>query len=131
MRTETIDVLRQATELWRGDFLADLDAGEWVIFKRESLRQQFLQALLDLGTLYLADARYADAITAYQRALSFDNYVEVAHRELMLCYARQGEVAQAMRHFDELRQWMREEFGAEPSAETLLLYDRLRRGDDV
>ncbi len=130
-RAEAIDILRQATELWRGDFLADLDGGEWVIFKCESLRQMFLQALLDLGALCFADARYAEAVAAFQRVLSFDNYLEVAHRELMRCYARQGDVAHAMRHFDELRQLMREEFGAEPSAETLLLYDRLRRGDDV
>lgn len=130
-RAKTIDVLRHATELWRGDFLANLDAGEWVIFKREALRQQFLQALLDLGALYLADAQYANAVAAFQRALAFDNYLEVAHRELMRCFARQGEVAQALRHFDELRHLMRAEFNAEPSAETMLLYDRLRRSDDV
>jgi len=63
--------------------------------------------------------------------LTFDNYLEIAHRELMRTYARMGDVARAMRHFDEVRRMMRAEFGADPSAETFLLYDRLRRGDDV
>lgn len=130
-RPRAIERLEAAAQLWRGDFLEDMDAGEWAIFRRENLRQSFLQALLDLGQLYLAEARYADAVEAFQRALSLDNYLEVAHRELMRAYARQGDAARAVRHFNEWRHLMREELSAEPSAETLLLYDRLRRGDDV
>jgi two-component SAPR family response regulator len=130
-RVRAIQCLEAAVKLWQGDFLDDLDAGEWAILKRESLHQTFLQALLDLGALYLAEARYADAVAIYQRALSLDNYLEIAHRELMRAYARQGDAARAARHFEELRRLMRAEFGAEPAAETRLLYERLKRGDDV
>lgn len=130
-RARAIQCLEAAVTLWRGDFLEEQDAGEWAILKRESLRQAFLQALLDLGSLYLAEARYADAVAVYDRALSLDDYLEVAHRELMRAYARQGDVGRAVQHFDQLRRMMRAEFSAEPSAETLLLYERLRRGDAV
>jgi DNA-binding SARP family transcriptional activator len=130
-RTRAIECLEDATQLWRGDFLEDIDAGDWAIFRRENLRQAFLQGLLDLAQLYLAEARYADAVTTLQRMLAFDNYLEVAHRELMRAYARQGDAARAVRHYGELRRLMREELGAEPSAETMLLYERLKRGDDI
>jgi len=130
-RARAVAYLEEATQLWRGDFLADLDAGEWAVFRREELRQAFLQALLDLGQLHFADARYAAAAACYRRLLVHDNYLELAHRELMRCYARQGELGQALRHYQALRQLLRDELGADPSAETTLLYERLRRGDDV
>jgi len=131
LRPRAIESLEAAARLWRGDFLEDMDAGEWAIFRRENLRQSYLQGLLDLAQLYHADARYTDAIATLQRALSLDNYLEVAHRELMRAYARQGDAARAVRHFNELRRLMREELDAEPSAETLLLNERLKRGDDI
>jgi DNA-binding SARP family transcriptional activator/Tfp pilus assembly protein PilF len=130
-RPRAVACLEEATQLWRGDYLANLDAGEWAVFRREELRQAFLQALLDLGQLHFADAHYAAAAGCYRRVLAYDNYLELAHRELMRCNARQGEVGQALRQYQALRQLLRDELDADPSAETTLLYERLRRGDDV
>ncbi len=101
------------------------------ILYREALRRAYTQALRDLGQLHVSDARYADAIGVYQRVLAQDNYFEAAHRELMRCYARLGETSQALRHFQSLRQLLRAELAAEPSPETMLLFERLRSGDDV
>lgn len=130
-RAQVIQLLEEAAQLKRGDFLEDLDAGDWAIFRREQLHQSLLQALLDLGQVYLAEARYADATRTFQRTLALDNYLEIAHRELMRTYARMGDAARAVRHFNEWQRLMRQELGAEPSPETRLLYERLRRGDDV
>ena len=79
----------------------------------------------------VADARYADALEVYQRMLSADNLFEAAHRELMRCYARVGESNRALRHYQSLRRLLRAELAAEPSPETTLLFERLRRGDDI
>lgn len=49
----------------------------------------------------------------------------------MRCYARQGELGQALRQYQQLRQLLRSELDIDPSAETTLLYGRLRRGDDI
>jgi non-specific serine/threonine protein kinase len=130
-RAQAIACLEAATALWRGDFLADMAPGEWALLRGEALRQAFLRALLDLGRLHMADARYSAAATVYEGAIAFDSYLESAHRELMRCYARQGEVSQALRQYQRLRQLLRDELGADPSPETTLLYERLRRGDDV
>ena len=76
-------------------------------------------------------AHYAAAIDVYQRLLTFDNLLELAHRELMRCYARQGESGQAVRHYQQLHAALRQELNTEPSPETTLLYQRLRRGDAI
>jgi DNA-binding SARP family transcriptional activator len=123
--------LATATRWYQGDFLNDLDVGEWALAQREELRRLNLEALLVLGRLQFAEAHYAQAAQAYERVLAFDSYLELAHRELMRCYARQGEAGQALRQYQTLSELLRAELGAQPAAETTFLYERLKRGDDV
>jgi predicted ATPase/DNA-binding SARP family transcriptional activator len=130
-RARAIAQLQAAAELWRGDFLANAEAGDWALFQREALRQALFDGLLLLADLNFAEALYPAAARAYQRALTLDGYLELAHRGLMRCYARQGEAAQAVRHYQDLRQLLKDELGTAPSPETALLYDRIRRGDDI
>ncbi|OAN48467.1 hypothetical protein A6A03_07735 [Chloroflexus islandicus] len=130
-RSQAITLLSEATALWRGEFLADLDVGEWAILRREELRAAFIQALLDLGQLYLIEAQYEHAITTYQRAVAEDPYLEQAHRDVMRCLARQGKRAQALRQYRELAELLDTDLQTAPAAETTLLYERIRHGDDV
>jgi len=126
-----IEHLDAAAQLWHGDFLANLEAGEWAVIRREALRQTLLDALLQLGQLHFAAARYVLAADVYQRVLSLDPYLEMGHRELMRCHARRGETGRAVRQYQTLRELLHKDLHSEPSPETLLLYERLRRGDSV
>ena len=126
-----IPLLEQAIAAYQGDFLTDMEGGDWILFKREELRKEFLQALLTLGQLHFGQNEYAQAAAVYQRALAEDNYLEIAHRELMRAWARQGEVTQALRHYQTLVELLRTEFGAPPARETTSLYERLRQGESV
>jgi predicted ATPase/DNA-binding SARP family transcriptional activator len=130
-RAQAIQHLESAVGLWRGDYIEDLNTEQWAIYPRESLRQSYLSALIDLGQLHFLEARYQQAAAIFQRILIVDDLLELAHRELMRCFARQNEVGQALRHYQQLRQLLNDELGSEPSRETQLLYNRLRRGDDV
>ena len=130
-RTETARILLEAVNLWRGDFLQDLDTAEWAILYRENLRQEFIYTLIDLGQIYFADAHYSAAADIYRRVLALDGYLELAHRELMRCFARIGETGQALHQFQQLKKLLQDELEAVPSPETTLVYERLRRGDDI
>ncbi|MCC6188188.1 MAG: tetratricopeptide repeat protein, partial [Anaerolineales bacterium] len=130
-RAQAAEHLEAALTLYRGDFLADMDVGEWAIFQREELLRRGLEARLALGELYFAGARYAQAADVYRRLVALDPYLETAHRELMRCLARQGETGRAVRHYQALRQLLRDELNTQPAPETTLLFERLRRGDDV
>lgn len=130
-RARAAQCLEEALALYRGDFLADMDAGEWAIFQQEELRQRSIEASLTLGEIYFADARYAQAADVYRRLIALDPYLETAHRELMRCLARQGETAQAVRHYQTLSRLLHDELKTRPAPETTLLFERLRRGDDV
>ena len=53
---------------------------------------------------------------------------ETAHRELMTCWARLGETARAIRHYEDLTELLTEQVGVGPAKETAALYRQLRGG---
>lgn len=127
---QAIQALAEAVELYRGDFLEDLVTGDWPLVRREALRRMYLEALLAQGQLCFAEGRFVEATEAYRKIIAYDRYQEAAHRELMRCYVRQGERGQALRHYQSLLEWMRDELGSPPAPETTALYERLRQGKD-
>ncbi len=128
---QAIGHFQDAVKLYRGDFLQDWVEGEWFVTRRAELRKKYLDALLTLGRLLFAETDYAQAAATYKQVIEHDNYVEAAHRELMRCYARLGEQAQALRHYEELVELMRDELDSPPASETTALFERLRRGEEV
>jgi predicted ATPase/DNA-binding SARP family transcriptional activator len=121
----------KALSLYRGDFLEDVETGDWSVLQREALRRRYLEALLVVGRARFAHEHYVRAARAFLQLLSHDSYDETAHRELMRCYARMGERGKALRHYQGLFAQMRAELGWLPDPATTDLYERLRRGEQV
>jgi len=117
--------LQRAVAVYGGDFLAGMATGEWALGRREELRRRFETALLATGRLHAAAGRPEAAVTAFRRAIEHEPLNELAHRELMTCWAELGQTARAMRHYAELVQLLADQIGARPAAETTALYDRL------
>jgi predicted ATPase/DNA-binding SARP family transcriptional activator len=128
---QAIQALEDALRLYQGDFLEDALAGEWHLLPRENLRRNYLEALLLLGRLHVTQGHDVQAADTYRQAIAHDRYLEAAHRELMRCYARLGERGQALRHYQTLVEWMRDELGAPPAPETTALFERLQRGENL
>ena len=126
-----IALLQAAVALYQGDFVEDLLDGDWFLLRREELRRKYLEALLSLGGLHFARQEYAHAAEVYRRAIDKDEVLEAAHRELMRCYARAGERGQALRHYQTLTRILHDELGSPPAADSIALYERLKRGEDV
>ncbi len=126
-----IALLRGAASLCRGDFLEDLYLGEWAEPVRDELRRKCLEALLELGRLLSLEERHSEAADAYRQAIARDPYSGAAHRGLILCHARLGERARALKHYGELAETLQRELGAPPEAETTDLAEKLRRGEEV
>jgi DNA-binding SARP family transcriptional activator len=123
--------LEEAVALYGGDFLEDIVDGEWHLPRREHLRRRYQEGLFGLGQLCMAEGQYSQAAEVYRRAIAHDPYLEAAHRELLRCYARQGERGQAVRHYRALVERMRDELGVSPAPETTALVERLRRGEAI
>jgi predicted ATPase/two-component SAPR family response regulator len=117
--------LQRAIAVYGGDFLDGMATGEWALVRRDELRRAFESALLATGRLLAAAGRHQAAAAAFRRAVAHEPLNESAHRELMNCWARLGETARAVRHYEELAGVLREQVGVAPAAETEALYRRL------
>jgi pentatricopeptide repeat protein len=131
VRPAAIQRLRTAIDLAAGDFAEGLVGGDWVVLQREELQRKLLEALLTLGQLHCEAQEYAEAIQVYRQAIQCDNLLEEAHRSLMRCYARMGERSQALRYYQIMRELLWDELGVEPAPESVLLWQRIQRGDTV
>lgn len=128
---QAISHLEKAKQLYRGEFLEGYTSSEWQFQRRQELEREYLNALVTLGQLHFAQTQYAQAADAYLKAIATDGYLETAHRELMRCYARLGECGQALRHYQELVELLRDEVDTLPAPETQALYTQLQQGKSI
>jgi len=117
--------LEKAIRAYGGDFLAGVAAGDWALTRREELRRRFESALLAAGRLHAGAGRLGPAVSAFRRAVAHEPLNETAHRELMTCWARQGETARAVGHYHELARLLDEQLGVPPAAQTTAVYQKL------
>ena len=117
--------LQRAVAAYGGDFLAGMAAGDWAQGRRDELRRRFESALLAVGRLHAAAGRHEAAAGTFRRAIEHEPLNELAHRELMTCWAQLGETARALHHYTELKALLADQLGVLPAAETTALYERL------
>lgn len=123
--------LAAVISLYRGDFLADLDAespafDDWVQLERSWLRGQAQWALDVLVRHARSEGDFESVAALARQLLAIDPLLEEAHRQLMEALAHLGQRAQALAHFSNARRLFQEELGMEPGAETFALVEAIR-----
>ena len=126
-----IDELRAALALYGGEFLDGEPVGDWHLELRDRLQRLHADALLALGDALLRADAPADAEPVLERLVRAEPLNEAAHRALIVCRARRGDQAGALRQYQQLTRVLGTELGARPAAESAALYYRLRQGERV
>jgi predicted ATPase/DNA-binding SARP family transcriptional activator len=134
---ETLQAVREAVDLYRGEFLEGFSVRqavafeEWVLGERERLRQLVLQALHRLSVAFADRGEVATAIEYTNRLLVLEPWQEEAHRQLMTLLARSGKQSAALAQYETCRRILAEELGVEPMPETQALYHRVKTRRDA
>lgn len=129
---ETLPLLAEAVELYRGDFLAGFtlpdapEFDEWQFFQMEELRQKLAGALERLVWGYSRQGNYETAIPYGRRWVALDPLHEPAQRHLMQLYGEAGQKAAALRQYEEYTALLEKELGLPPDEETTTLYEAIR-----
>ena len=101
-----------AMSLWKGKRAQDpgLDLGQIqsLLTNALTLDPKLAEAHLQLGNLYSDQAKYAEAIPEYTRALKFNSDLDDAHYRLGQAYVRTGEKDRAQEQF-QVYQKLREQ----------------------
>lgn len=127
--------LERAVGLYQGDFLAGFSAGDgigfeqWVLVKREALRERAVRALAQLAEYQAATGEYEAALRQARRQLSLDPWREAAFRQAMRFLALAGQRSAALAEFNRCRHVLNSELGIEPEPETRALFERIRAGE--
>jgi pentatricopeptide repeat protein len=104
--------------LYSGDLLKGEPDAPWLVSARDRLRSKFLRVLRALGGYWEANESWEQAQSLYERVLEIDDVAEEVYRRLMSCYARSGQLAEALRVYRRCRQMLSLVLGIAPSAET-------------
>lgn len=126
--------LRQAVELYQGEFLAGFAIAdsapfeEWRRSKQEQFHLQALDALTTLANIDEAAGAWEQAQQYARRQLMLEPWREEAHRQLMRLLVHQGQRAAAIAQYQSCRQVLQAELGVEPSGATTHLYEQIRSG---
>jgi len=94
--------------------------------RREQLRARLLRALTRVSRRWEEGGRGDSAVDCYLRCIDADELCEAFYRNLMLCYQRQGDVAEAVATFERLQAVLAARLRSMPSPETQAIHDGLR-----
>jgi predicted ATPase/DNA-binding SARP family transcriptional activator len=134
LNQQTMQRFADAIELYRGNLLEGFSLSdspgfeEWVLFEREWLHRQAMEALDRLCEWYCEERDEVELALQYAwRQVELDPSHESAHRQVMRLLHRSGQRAAALAQYKACCQRLAAELGVEPSAETVALFERIRR----
>jgi DNA-binding SARP family transcriptional activator len=119
-------LITELLALYRGPYLPDEAEQPAYIARREQLRARLLRALTRLARRWEDRQDDEAAVDCYLRFIDADELCEPFYRNLMLCYQRRGEVAEALATYDRLHAVLAARLRSTPSPETQAIHTGLR-----
>jgi len=123
--TVSIDDLEVPDAGVRGDLLPGW-YDDWVLLERERLRQLRMHALEAVAVRLAGAARYGEALQAAYAAIRAEPLRESARCVVVQIHLAEGNVAEALRAYEEFRELLAEDLGVLPSARMSRLVRDLR-----
>ena len=109
-----MNLLREACQIYRGDFLEKLSGDEWVIVESLQYKAQYASALQELCQMLQEREEYVAALRAVEPACEmypFDDWQTIR----MECYIAMGHYDDAMKEYENTSKFLYEELGLAPS----------------
>ncbi len=129
--TRAREAVRAALALWRGNVLDISPDSELSVALCQPLESARLTAVEDLLALEL---RSGDPHPVANQAVS-ESLTNPTRERLLILALRSlhaaGRATEALRHYDQWRRWLREEFGVDPAGEIQQLHLALVRGAEL
>lgn len=123
-------LLKEAANLYAGEFLPEDRLNEWTRTRRESLKRNWIGLLLELADLMIDRDALTGAIEPLDKLISVDPTNEAGVQRLMIVLEKLGRRGEALRSYKKLANVLHEEYNIAPLPDTRKLYDDLRRGRD-
>jgi DNA-binding SARP family transcriptional activator/tetratricopeptide (TPR) repeat protein len=120
--------LRTALSNWHGEALAGVSS-VWLGSMRHTLEQLRTAAILELNDIALRRGQHHSLIAELTELSSAHENNERAAGQLMLALYRSGQPAEALQWFEQIRQRLADQFGADPGPRLQELHQQILRND--
>jgi DNA-binding SARP family transcriptional activator len=128
---EAVRDLHAAEALYQGGLFDDDPFEEWMLALRRELQDRYVTVLERLGELYRAAGDDRGCLDVARKVVAIEPFREAAHRELMRCYARQGQQHLALRQYLDCAAALEAALDTLPEPQTVELYEQIRRREPV
>ncbi|MCX6046720.1 MAG: tetratricopeptide repeat protein [Chloroflexi bacterium] len=125
----TADDMMEIVSLYAGELLPGF-YDEWVLLEREQLQAQFERKLNLLLERLVETRRWTEVLQWGERWIALGYTPEPAYRALMMAHAGLGDRSSVADVYRRCVEALERDLGVEPSAQTTLLYTRLRTGEE-
>ena len=122
---EATQSLESGLSRWRGQALADVHSAAWALPEIARLDEMRLAALETCNEALLGLGRHHDVVANAEAAVAEHPLRERPWAQLMLALYRSGRQADALRAYQRLSAYLREELGIDPSSELVLLEEAM------
>jgi LuxR family transcriptional regulator, maltose regulon positive regulatory protein len=123
---QALSFYEEALQVYDGDFLPEEIYRSWADWKREALRNKYMDLLLRMADLYEKQrGTTRKAIELCRRIIGMDALHEPAYQRLMVLYSNRGMRNTAIKIYDECRKALEEELESKPDDLTTSIYRRI------
>lgn len=109
-----ITLLEHAITLYTGEFLKEDSFEEWASFERESMKELYLDAIIETGNYYLQKSRLSDAVLYARKAIETDKVYEEGYKLLFTALAGNQQISELSKAWKLCQQAYKKELGANP-----------------
>lgn len=114
--------MEAAVTLYTGELAQGVEADDFILVRREELRNRYLGLLLALAQTCMEKENLASVIRWTRKLISHDPWNEEAVRLCMTAEARLGNRPAALTMYKTLEENLQSDIGAQPMPETMALY---------
>ncbi|QUQ66256.1 SARP family transcriptional regulator [Kutzneria sp. CA-103260] len=128
--SEALVLFDRALALWRGTALAELDS-PWFVAVRTALEAERRTAELDRADAALRCGRHAELLAELSTRAAQHPLDERLAGQVMLALYRSGRQADALHHYQRVREELAEQLGAAPEPALQQLHQSILTADDA
>jgi DNA-binding SARP family transcriptional activator/Cdc6-like AAA superfamily ATPase len=125
---QELALYEQAAALYQGEFLPEDLYEDWAVARREALRSQWVELLMQMASLYQQQGQLEKYQYSLHRVLESDFSNEPALQKLMKVLADTGRREESLSFYNNYASRLRNRLKMEPLRETRQLYQEILHG---
>ena len=126
-----LDLLKQALEYYRDDFLANSSNKSWISGYYEKYHSLFVNAALESMSIYSGEGEWDGMVALCNKAIEIDPYIEKFHYYLIEALAKLKRYPSAVEHYEYIGNLFSTRLGISLSDELTDLYRQIRDLGDL